>query len=140
MTETVAQHKALWTPGWYEMDQTIVVGEQKRYWFFHTNPSQEEIGPLEDDVDLVFFNQLDSSANSQVRFMKILEILHPQLGLLSRIDTDGLDYIFTPIEGDEMVVNAEEEPGTTYEDEIEIEDWSVVVRLMDIAPPVDEVV
>ena len=39
-----------------------------------------------------------------------------------------------------MVVNAEEEPGTTYEDEIEIEDWSVVVRLMDIAPPVDEVV
>ena len=138
MTDTIAQHKALWSPGWYELDQTLVVGEQKRFLFFQSNPSQEEIGPLPDDVDLVFFNQLDSSANSEVRFMKILEILHPQLGLLSRIDTDGMDYIFSPIDGNEIVVNAEEEPGTTYEEGLDVDDWSVVVTLMDVVPPISE--
>ena len=138
MTDTIAQHKALWSPGWYELDQTLVVGEQKRFLFFQSNPSQEEIGPLPDDVDLVFFNQLDSSANSEVRFMKILEILHPQLGLLSRIDTDGMDYIFSPIDGNEIVVNAEEEPGTTYEEDLDVNDWSVVVTLMDVVPPISE--
>ena len=140
MTETISQHKALWTPGWYELDQTLVVGEQKRYSFFQSNPSQEEIGPLDEGVDLVFFNQLDSSTNSESRYMKILEILHPKLGLLARIDTDGVDYIFSPVDGNEIVVNAEEEPGTTSEDDLDVEDWSVVVTLMNVTPPcTDEV-
>ena len=137
MTDTIAQHKALWTPGWYELDQTIVVGEQKKFWFFQSTPSQDEIGPLPDDVELVFFNQLDSSSNSEIRNMKILEILHPQLGLLARIDTDGLDYIFTPVDGDEVIVNAEEEPGTTHETDLDIHDWSVIVRMMEV-PAIDE--
>ena len=64
---------------------------------------------------------------------------HPQLGQLVRVDTDGLDYIFFPIEGEEVVVNAEEEPGTTGEGEVFVEDWTVFVTLREVSEPVVDV-
>ena len=139
MSETVAK-TALWTPGWYEMDQTLVVGERRRFWFFQESPPYESQSASRQDFELVFFNQLDSSANCQVRFAKILEIKHEKLGLMSRIDTDGLDYIFTPIDGEKIIVNAEEEPGTTYDDDLEIDDWSVAVLLCEVSEPLGNIV
>jgi hypothetical protein len=126
-------HKALWTPGWYELDQSLVVGQHQRFWFFQTPPSTGANEP----IDFMFFNQMASSANSQVRYARVLDIEHTDLGPLQRIDTDGLDYIFYPIDGNEVVVNAEEEPGKVYDnDEMAIEDWSVLVTLADVSDPV----
>ena len=135
MTEKSNQH-ALWTPGWYELDQTLVVGERQKYWFFQTPP--EDCSKLGEDVDLVFYNQLDSTKNCTVRYSRIVEMHHPQLGQLLRVDTDGLDYIFFTVEGEEIVVNAEEEPGSTCETDLEVEDWSVFVTLSEVSEPVAE--
>lgn len=130
-------HKALWTPGWYELDQSLVVGQNQRFWFFQTAPSLNSDEP----IDFVFFNQMASTANAQVRYARVLDIEHPDLGPLQRIDTDGLDYIFYPTEGPEVVVNAEEEPGSVYDnDDIEIADWSVLVTLADVSEPVADLV
>jgi hypothetical protein len=130
MTDS-SEKKALWTPGWYELDQTLVLGERQKYWFFNEPP--EECVKPGDDVDLVFYNQLDSSKNCVVRYARIAEMVHPQLGQLLRVDTDGLDYIFFPVEGEEIVVNAEEEPGSIYNGGQQIDDWSVLVKLTEVS-------
>jgi len=132
-TET-SELTALWTPGWYELDQTLVLGERQKYWFFQTPPDECVSGA--ENLDLVFYNQLDSTQNCSVRYAKILEMHHPELGFLLRVDTDGLDYIFFPVEGEEIVVNAEEEPGATYDDKADISDWSVFVKLAEVSQPV----
>jgi hypothetical protein len=129
--------KAIWVPSWYELDQSIAVGVSRKFWFYHELP---ELTPCPecDDVELAFFNQMDSTAHSEVRFATIAEITHPILGSLIRVDTDGLDYIFSPQEGEEIVVNAEEEPGSTYGGP-QIDDWSVLVTLVDVSDPIPDV-
>ena len=99
---------ASWIPGWYELDQTLSLGERQKVWFFQTPPDEVAVdGPT---PDFIFFNQLDSTTNCQVRFAKVVEMVHPTLGALTKIDTDGCDYIFFPVDGEEVVVNAEENP------------------------------
>ena len=61
---------------------------------------------------------------------------HRELGELLKIDTDGLDYIFFPAGSEEIVVNAEEEPGSTYDSDLEVSDWSVLVKLAEVSEPV----
>ena len=129
--------KAIWTPGWYELDQTLTLGERQKFWFFQNPP--EECVALGSDVDLVFYNQLDSSKNCAVRYAKIVEMFHPQLGPLVSVDTDGLDYIFYPIDGEEATVNAEEEPGVTDGLDYLVEDWTVFVTLSDVSEPIVDV-
>ena len=129
---------ALWTPGWYELDQTLVLGERQKYWFYQSPPAScLESSP---NVDLVFFNQLDSSQNCNVRYAKIVEMTHPQMGKLLKVDTDGLDYIFFPFDGEEVVVNAEEEPGVAYDRCVSDGDWSVIVTMTDVSEPVVDLV
>jgi len=134
MSETSLK-KAIWTPSWYEMDQTIAVGVKNKFWFFQETP---EIDFNDEAYDLVFFNQLDSNSNSVVRFANIAEIFHESLGPMVRIDADGLDYIFTPVNGNDILVNAEEEPGKTYEDGVEIDEWSVMVTLVEVSEPMGD--
>ena len=71
-----------------------------------------------------------------MRYATIAAIEHRELGALQRIDTDGLDYIFYPVAGDEVVVNAEEAPGSPYDKSLDIGDWTVVVHLEAISEPV----
>lgn len=118
------------------MDQSLAVGIKQKFWFFQDIPAQM----VDEDVDYVFFNQLDSEVNSVLRFAEIVEIYHPELGNLARVDTDGLDYIFVPIEGGEIFVNAEEEPGNAYDTEFEIDDWTLQVTLQNVSEPICDVV
>ncbi len=133
MSDSTTQN-ALWTPGWYELDQTLVIGERQKFWFFQSPP--QDCKTLAEEVDLVFYNQLDSTKNCNVRYATIVEMRHPDIGQLVRVDTDGLDYIFFPFEGEEIVVNAEEEPGKTYEGDAQVDDWTVFVLLADVSDPV----
>lgn len=132
MSETEIK-KAIWTPSWYEMDQSVAVGTSNKFWFFQDCPNVANIG---DDIDMVFFNELDSTNNSELRFADVTDIQHKALGKIIRVDTDGLDYIFTQMDGTEILVNAEEEPGKTYDDNLEIEDWTIIVFLANISDPI----
>ncbi len=136
MTATKQQtQSALWNPGWYELDQTLVAGETSRFWFFQTPPSDF---PQVENFDFVFYNQMASASNIQVREARVVSITHPQIGELKRIDTDGLDYIFYPVEGREIIVNAEEDPGTVYDAPLIITEWSVQVHLGGVSEPISD--
>jgi len=129
------QQTAIWIPGWYELDQTLVLGQRQKFWFFES-PPESMATENADDGGLVFFNKSDVSENCVARFARIDEVSHPQLGAILRVDTDGLDYIFFPVEGEEVIVNAEEEPGLAYEMEPPISDWSLQVKLSEVSDPV----
>lgn len=129
---------ATWIPGWYELDQTLALGERQKVWFFQTPP--DEVAAEGPTPDFIFFNQLDSTTNCQVRFAKVVEMVHPTLGPLAKIDTDGCDYIFFPVDGEEVVVNAEEDPGNTYDENLNIDQWTVFVKLEDVSEPVVDAV
>lgn len=127
------QQTAIWIPGWYELDQTLVLGQRQKFWFFDSVPDS-----MASDAGLVFFNKTDVSENCAARFARIDDIHHPQLGAILRVDTDGLDYIFFPVEGEEVIVNAEEEPGLAYEMEPPISDWSLRVTLSEVSEPISD--
>lgn len=136
------QQTAIWTPGWYELDQTLVLGQTQKFWFFETLPdsvSQTEQAGGDPGASLMFFNKSDTSENCVARFARIDEMHHPQLGSILRVDTDGLDYIFFPVEGEEVIVNAEEEPGLAYDLDPPISDWSIGVTLSDVSEPIADV-
>ncbi len=128
---------ALWLPAWYELDQAITVGSRDQFWFFKNPP---EDCPDADENEFVFFNQLLSDDNCEVRMATILRIEHPALGQLQRIETDGLDYIFVRADESEIQVNAEEEPGVTNEPGISFSDWAVRVLLSDVSEPIADFV
>ena len=137
------QQTAIWTPGWYELDQTLVLGQRQKFWFFQTIPdtdSQADHAASHSDTNLMFFNKSDASENCVARFARIEEMHHAQLGAILRVDTDGLDYIFFPVEGEEVIVNAEEEPGLAYDFDQPISDWSIHVKLSDVSEPIADVV
>lgn len=128
---------AIWTPGWYELDQTLVLGVRQKLKFFETLPA--ELTQTE-DTSWVFFNGPNATENCVTRFAFVDQMLHPVMGELLRIDTDGLDYIFFPVNGHEVVVNAEEEPGSIYDGAGPITDWSVRVKLSDVSERIDNLV
>jgi len=90
---------------------------------------------------LQFFNRTISDEKHPLfRFARVLEIIHPQLGPLERVDTSGLDYVFKPAEGEEIYVNAEEEPGVAYDFDQPVGDWSLLVTLDDVSEPIADAV
>ena len=125
--------RALWVPGWYELDQPLVLGSHERLWFYQDPPNDL---PNVESYDFVFFNQLSAAASCQVRFASIVSIEHPALGPLRQVETDGLDYIFHPVDGPAIVVNAEENPGLVSNGSSPIRDWSVSVTLSGVSEPV----
>lgn len=133
------QKAAIWTPGWYELDQTLVLGQRQKFWFFETPPDSMPADDSSESV-LVFFNKTDTSENCVARYARIDDIHHAQLGSILRVDTDGLDYIFFPVDGEEIIVNAEEEPGLAYDLGQPISDWSVRVTLSEVSEPIADFV
>jgi hypothetical protein len=134
------QQTAIWTPGWYELDQTLVLGQRQKFWFFDSMPDMDVEAELSDEVQLMFFNKSDTSENCVARFARIDEMQHALLGSILRVDTDGLDYIFFPVEGEEVIVNAEEEPGLAYDFGQPVSDWSIHVTLSEVSEPIADVV
>lgn len=140
--------RALWKPHWYKLDQPIGLGQFSRFAFERESTATT---PWGDPYDYTFYNRTFSNKRTwsnegilsdeelpQYRFARVLEIVHPVLGSLERVDTGGLDYIFYPLEGAELVVNAEEEPGVAYDDDRAIQDWELSVTLDDVSEPVGE--
>ncbi|MBX3416312.1 MAG: hypothetical protein KF851_01815 [Pirellulaceae bacterium] len=126
---------AIWKPGWHRLDQTIEVGQLARFWFFPRKDS-EDLQPR-----LHFFNTTSSVETPvEIRSARIVSITHPELGPLSRIEADWLDYTFHGVNGEEFLVNADEEPGTLYTAIEPIENWTCEVILRDVSEPLSDLV
>ena len=127
---------ALWRPGWYGLDQSLSVGQTAEFWFFREPPS--DLLSSHQSVDYVFFNELFDAEKRQARVCTIESIEHPQLGPISEIMTDGLDYQFNMCDGKTLVVNAEEHPGRTNDPDLSVENWDIKVQLNSVSVPIDE--
>ncbi len=127
--------RAVWKPGWHRLDQSIEVGQRDRFWFDTAQGSKDV------DRKLNFFNKASSvETTSEVRKAVVVSIAHPTLGLLNKIDTAGMDYVLTMSDGRQFIVNAEEDPGMIYDEEVNVDDWKVEVTLSDVSEPLSELV
>lgn len=105
---------------WYELSQSIAVGDSKEFYFF------KEIEPLTFYCGIL---HLDRAVKNRC---KIEEITHSELGRIKSINTEGLDYHITLEAGDEFTINAEEEPGTVYGFHHPPQSWIFKVKLSNI--------
>lgn len=103
-----------WTPHWYGLDASIVVGSTGSF-YLQKGGKAFANGPV--------------SAEDQEVKAAILGISHPILGAITAIRTEELDYSFLLENGNVLSVNAEEEPGTVGNEAFAVADWSVDVDL-----------
>lgn len=135
-TQTIA----LWRPAWHELDQTLILDLRQKYFFFTSSASDSE----KEDTDqpatapLRFFNGVDPGMDGEVRFAKVIKIEHAVIGELLRVDTFGLDYILYPVGSEEIVIDAEEEPGAIRSGASGIDDWTMQVTLSEISEPLPQ--
>ena len=130
--------KALWIPAWHSLDQKLILNDRQRYHFYVHHPSL--LADVNRDVDLVFYNRLKMTSEGQVRWARIIELWHPELGFLNRVDTGELDYVFQLTDGTEVRVNAEEHPGKAVSGDWEIEAWEVIALLSEVSEPLGDAV
>ena len=100
---------ASWVPYWYELDQTIEVGQVGEFEFFKSAP-----GHLTAKHSLVFYHgdwHERCRHLYESRRIRIVAMTHATLGPIKKIDTSGLSYRFEVAGGESVQVNAEEEPG-----------------------------
>ena len=117
-----------WTAAWYELDQTIIVGDKD--WFYL--PSNEN--------NHSFFNELYQSNSFIRKKLEIIRISHPVLGDVRGIVAIGLDYTIYLTDGTVLEINAEEQPGQIYNSSLIIDDWTfdVEVSILDDADDIPE--
>ncbi|MBQ8959833.1 MAG: hypothetical protein IJ071_01250 [Ruminococcus sp.] len=106
-----------WKASWYELDQTIIVGDKD--WFYL----------LSDDTDHSFFSDLYQSNSFIRKELRIERITHPILGDVRGIVTIGLDYTIYLADGRVLEVNAEEDPGHIYDPSVVIDNWTFDVEV-----------
>lgn len=137
--DAAATHLAIWVPSWYELDQPLRVNQVGRFVFYQSHPAwlQESTLASVGDVDFVFFNQLLNDTPWEARTARVVSIEHASLGLMGSVDTYGLDYNFTLIDGRELRVNAEEDPGHCEDAQVEKSGWSLKIWLADVSQPLD---
>lgn len=105
-----------WKPDWYELDQSIVVGDIDLFYLTKDNP--------------YFASGLLSSGNYDCEIKaEILKITHPELGVIRGIITIGLDYSIYLSDGNIIIVNAEETPGEIYGSQYVVSGWSFDVQI-----------
>lgn len=129
---------AAWVPGWYELDPPLEVGMNDDFVFWRTVPEH-----LRGPEPLVLYNTLWHPQDAMVARGTIAAIRHPTLGDVQKVDTRGLSYTITLVVGTELIVEAEEEPGTLYEragDQWvrvarQVADWRFIVEFLVLAEP-----
>lgn len=85
-----------WTPAWYELDQSIVVGDIDLFYL-----SKDRC---------YFYNGFMGNNDCEIK-AEILSIRHPELGDVKGIIAIGLCYSIYLSDGNEIIVEAEEYPG-----------------------------
>lgn len=104
-----------WKPSWYELDQTIVVGNTDYFYLVKDKKS--------------FANNLINNEDIEVRG-EVLKITHSELGELLEIYTIGLSYKFFLKDGKYIAVDAEQDIGQIeYPIDYKINDWNFNVEI-----------
>jgi len=104
-----------WEPNWYELDQTVIVGDIDYFYL--------------DKDEKTFANDFTSSEDKEVRG-EIIKITHRELGELLGVLTIGLSYKFFLKDGKSIQVDAEENIGQIeYPNDIKVNDWLFNVKL-----------
>lgn len=103
---------------WYELDQSIQVGQQSEFYF------------LKNSKPLKFLNGLYEPDEGVLHKCVIQSIRHPDFGSISEINTSGLDYSIRLRNGTKFSVEAEENPGHVYDYPIKPTTWifSVIIE------------
>ena len=109
--------EATYTLEWYELDQSIKVGMVDEFLF------------VRDRTPLYFYSGLYHPEEWTPIRCTILAISHPEFGGVSEINTVGLDYTITLIDGTSFKVNAEETPGNVYGSPVKPKDWTFIVEI-----------
>ena len=91
---------AIWTPAWYELDQSVKCGIKDEFWLIKNN-----------GTDLKFYNELGNREKVEIIIGEVTNISHKTLGKILEIDTHGLCYTITLASGETIIVEAEETPG-----------------------------
>src|SRR5215472_14207005 len=128
--------RAAWVPGWYELDQPLEVGLEAEFVFWRVVPDS-----FRRPERFVFYNDTWRPEKGVFAQGKIAAIHHPELGQIRKVDTCGLDYKITLLDGTLLAVNAEEEPGKIYERQSEawiqsprvLSDWTLEVEFESIS-------
>jgi hypothetical protein len=118
---------AIWSPFWYELDQPLLLGEVASFDFFNTPPEY-----VRNDGLRVFYHGDWHERRMHLyttELKRILDIRQPTLGSIQAIQTNGLDYRFTMLDGRTFCVNAEEAPGKVEGHVESIDDWRIFVEL-----------
>ena len=103
-----------WTPQWYELDQSIVVGDVDLFYL---------------SKDMHYFANGFADANDCEVKAKILNINHLELGDIKGIITIGLDYSIYLSDGNIIIVNAEESPGDIENSKYIVREWEFNVQI-----------
>lgn len=101
---------------WYELDQPIEIGQKDVFYLFkNTQPPK-------------FYAGLFDKTKAESAVGTVRNIIHPELGEITSIDTRGLDYTITLKSGVSFKVEAEQEPGVVYGYNIQPKEWTFIVE------------
>lgn len=103
-----------WKPQWYELDQTIVVGDVDLFYLSKNNR--------------YFANDFAGNNDCEVK-AEILNINHLVFGKIKGIITIGLDYSIYLNDGNTIIVNAEEFPGVIENSIYIVKEWDFDVEI-----------
>jgi hypothetical protein len=128
-----AEFVALWTPTWYAMDQKIARTEHKTLHFFTSVPEHVRSRLVHfsgEEYAAVFSSGSRKDRGWYELDGEIVSIENSELGEIASVRPAGFDYVVTLASGDEILVDAEENPGTIHGSERMISDWTmrIVVR------------
>jgi hypothetical protein len=106
---------------WYELDQSVKVGQESEFYFFKNGDPPQ------------FYCGLFDPGKTEMRKCLIKSISHPDLGEILEIDTKGLDYTITLANGNSFQVEAEESPGEVYNYSVKPKSWIFEINVKQIA-------
>ncbi len=126
--------RALWEPGWYNLDHSLKVG--RRDVFAFRRPYVE----TRPGYDRLFAN--DIGRDRDYRSAVVVSIVHAELGALAEVDAEPFgQYRFTLADGRWVVIEAEQGPGAVNDAHPDFpvdrcggsDDWALDVVLDDLA-------
>lgn len=121
---------ALYHLRFFELDQSIAVGERKNFSFF-TDPYFSEVTSLDfvpEGMLLVFYNSLGYDKKKLVLDCTVRRIHHLEIGEVREINTNGFDYCIETLT-DTIRVDAEEQAGEVWEGGSQPSGWLFTVEV-----------
>jgi len=104
VNEAAASRRALWDPGWYNLDQSLKVGQRAELTFLDEDLAADR------GYDLVFANTVGGRWHH--RWATVEGIEHAWFGAVDEVDTSEFgQYTFRFADGRWVAIEAEQEPG-----------------------------